>query len=70
MMGGLYREMSFLKVLGDFLDGSGWTSVMSTAGVTTEGRAENLQRGSQTSCSQWAREVTAAVPYALQQQAY
>lgn len=70
MMGGLHIEMSFLKVIGDFLDGSGWTSVMSTAGVTTEGRAENLQRGSQTSRSQWAHEVTAAALYALQQQAY
>ena len=70
MMGELHIEMSFLKVLGDFLDGSGWTSVMSTACVTTEGRAENLQRGSQTSRSQWAHEVTAAVLYALQQQAY
>ena len=70
MMGGLHIEMSFLKVLGDFLNGSEWTSVMSTAGVTTEGRAENLQQGSQTSCSQWAHEVTAAVLYALQQQAY
>ena len=57
-------------MLGDFVDGSGWTSVMSTASVTTEGRAENLQRGSQTSRSQWAHEVTAAVLYALQQQAY
>ena len=44
--------------------------VLSTTGVTTEGRAENLQRGSQTSRSQWAHEVTAAVLYALQQQAY
>ena len=43
MMGGLHIEMSFLKVLEDFLDGNGWISVMSTAGVTTEGRAENLQ---------------------------
>lgn len=70
MMGGLHVEMALLKVIGDFLEGSGWTSVMTSEGVTTEGRAENLQKCSQTSRSQWAHIVTAAVLYAVQLKAY
>ena len=36
---GLHIEMAMLAAIGDWLGGSGWTSVMTTAGVTTEGRA-------------------------------
>ncbi|XP_063958715.1 uncharacterized protein LOC135154778 [Lytechinus pictus] len=70
MMGGLHIEMALLKVIGDFLEGSGWTSVITNAGVTTEGRAESLQKGSQTSRAQWAHQVTAAALHSLQQSAY
>ncbi|KAJ8041388.1 hypothetical protein HOLleu_12190 [Holothuria leucospilota] len=70
MMGGLHVEMALLKVIGDFLAGSGWTSVMTSAGVTTEGRAESLQKGSQTSKSQWAHQVNAVALYISQRKAY
>ena len=53
-MGGLHIEMALLKAVGDLLDGSGWTTVMASADVTTEGRADSLQKGSQTSRAQWA----------------
>ena len=66
MMGGLHVEMALLKVIGDFLEGSGWMAVMTSAGVMTEERADGLQKGSQTSRSQWAHQVTAAVLYTLQ----
>ncbi len=45
MMGGLHIELSMLKVMGDWLGGSGWTTVMATANVTTEGRADSIQKG-------------------------
>ena len=51
MMGGLHIEMALLKVIGDFLERSGWAGVMTSAGVTTEGRADSLQKSSQTSRS-------------------
>ena len=70
MMGGLYVEIALLKVIGDFLEGSGWMAVMTSAGVTTERRADSLQKGSQTLRSQWAHQVTAAALYTLQQKAY
>ena len=44
--GGLHVEMAMLAAIGDWLGGSGWTSVMTTAGVITEGRALGLQKGS------------------------
>jgi hypothetical protein len=69
-MGGLHIEMAFLKVLGDWLEGSGWVAVLANANVATDGRADALQKGSSTSRSQWAHQVTAAALYCLQSQAY
>ncbi|KAJ8030343.1 hypothetical protein HOLleu_26730 [Holothuria leucospilota] len=46
--------MALLKVIGDFLEVSGWS----------------LQKGSQTSRSQWAHQITAAALYILQRKAY
>ena len=40
--GMLHIEMAMLAAIGDWLGGSGWTSVMTTAG---EGRALGLQKG-------------------------
>ena len=54
LMGGLHIEMAMLKVIGEWLEGSGWTYVMTAANVTTEGRADGLQKGSHTSTGQWA----------------
>ena len=65
MMGGLHIEMVMLNVLGDFLDGSGWVSMMTSANVTTEGRAFGLHKGSHTSRGQWAHQVTATALFVL-----
>ena len=35
MMGGLHIETAALKVLGDWLDGSGWTNVLSASGMVS-----------------------------------
>ncbi len=53
MMGGLHIELSFLKVLGDWLEDSGWTSILATSNVTTEGRADSILKGSHSSRAQW-----------------
>ena len=68
MMGGLHIEMALLSAMGDWLNGSGWVAVMTTANVTTEGRADALQKGSYTSRAQWTHQVTAAALYILQKQ--
>lgn len=36
LMGGLHIEIALLNVLVDWLDGSGWISIMATANVTTK----------------------------------
>ena len=69
-MGGLHIEMAMLKVIGDWLDGSGWTYVMTSANVTTEGCAAGLQKCSHTSTGQWAHQVTAAVLFILLHRSY
>ena len=70
LLGGLHIEMALLSAMGDWLNGSGWVAVMATANVTTEGRADALQKGSHTSRAQWAHQVTAAALYILQKRAY
>ena len=45
-MGGLHIEMSFLGVIGEWLDGSGWSTLITKSGIITEGRADSVQKGS------------------------
>ena len=69
LMGGLHIEMAMLKVLGSWLDGSGWSYVTS-ANVTTEGRAAGLLKGAHISRGQWAHQVTVAALYIPLQKSY
>jgi hypothetical protein len=46
MMGGLHTEMAALKTLGDLLDGSGWTTILVNANVTSAGRADAMLHAS------------------------
>ena len=62
--------MAMLSVIGEWLDGSGWTYVMTVANVTTEGRAIGQQRGLHTSRGQWAHQVTAAALFQLLNRSY
>ena len=43
---------------------------MTSANITTEGRAVGLQKGSHTSRGQWARQVTTAVLFILLHRSY
>jgi hypothetical protein len=70
MMGGLHIEMALFGAIGGWLNGSEWVAVMTTANVTTEGRADALQKGSYTSRAQLAHQVTAAALDILQKRAY
>ena len=47
MFGGLHIEMSALRLLGDLLQGSGWTSVLIQAPLATSGTAESFIKVSQ-----------------------
>ena len=67
LLGGLHIEIAVLAVMGDWLKDSGWTSVMSAANVTTDGRADAILKGSQ---GEWAPQVTGAALHILQQRAF
>lgn len=42
MMGPLHIEMSFLRVIGQFLEGSGWVALVTNSNILTEGSAEAI----------------------------
>ena len=70
MLGGLHIEMSLLRLIRDWLDGSGWAEAITAANVTTEGRVDALLKGSHITRGQWAHQVSAAALYALQKCAH
>ena len=70
VFGGLHIEMAVLKVLGDLLDGSGWTSALVQADITTPGRADSLLKASHVTRTRRAHQVTASSLYLLLQRAY
>ena len=45
LIGGLHIEMAMIKVIGIWLDGNGWSYVMTSANVTAEGRTAGLVKG-------------------------
>ena len=69
-MGGLHLEMLFLSVIGDLLDGSGWSAVINEAGITTEGRAESLIKATHVTRARLAHQLTACALDALQKEAF
>ena len=70
LLGGLHIEMNVLKLLGDFLRGSGWTAVLVQAEVTTTGRADAILLGKHITRSRHAHQVTAAALHILLSSAY
>ena len=70
MFGGLHIEMAFLKVIGDWLDESGWTAALVEANVATPGTAESFIKATSVTRSRRAHQVTASSLYVLLQKAY
>ena len=59
MMGGLHIEMNLLKLLGDWLSGSGWITALVQANITSSGKAESMLTGSHVTRTRYAHQVTA-----------
>ena len=70
MFGGLHIEMAVLKVIGDLLTDSGWTSALVEAGIASSGTADSLLKASHVTKTRRAHQVTAASLYALLKKAY
>ena len=70
VLGGLHIEMAIMKTIGDWLDGSGWTTALVNAHVTSAGRSESMLHASHVARTRRAHEVTAASLYILKKRAY
>ena len=58
MMGGLHIGMNLLKLLGDWLRGSGWTSALLEAEMTSYGRADSMLSGSHVTRTRYNQDHT------------
>lgn len=70
MFGGLHIEMAAFRVVGDWLQKSGWTNVLVNADVASPGKADSFLKSSQVTRTRYAHQVTAASLHMLMKQAY
>lgn len=70
MFGGLHIEIAAFRVLGDWLEGSGWTTAIQTAGIATSGVADSLIKVTHLTRARHAHQVTVAALFTLMHQAF
>ncbi|XP_048577134.1 uncharacterized protein LOC5514185 [Nematostella vectensis] len=58
MMGGLHIEMALWSVVGDLLDGSGWTTAITESNVASSGEADSFLRVTHLTRTRHAHQVT------------
>lgn len=63
-------EMNFWKVVGDLLDESGWTTLLTDSGVATAGRADSYIHASHLKRTRHAHQVTTKALAQLENEAY
>ena len=70
MFGGLHIEMAALKMLGNLLEGSGWTGALVQANVASSGTADLFLKVSHVTRTRQIHQVTAGSLYLCLQMAY
>ena len=70
MFGGLNIEMTVLKALGQWLDCSGWTSVLEIAGIASSGIVNSFVNAGHVTRTRRIHKITAAALYIMQHFAY
>lgn len=70
IMGGLHIEMTMLKLLGDFLEGSGWMEAIVKAEIAHSGTAESFIKGSHVGKTRHAHQITSCALQALLSRAF
>jgi len=70
MFGGLHIEMALWKTYGDYLQGSGWTSALTQAGVASSGTVDSFLKASHLTRTRRAHQITALALAKLQQDAF
>ena len=69
MLRGLHTEMALCNVLGDLLEGSGWTSALSKAEVSSAGTAQSLLNAAHLTRTRHDHQVTLLTLHILQREA-
>ena len=70
MFGGLHLEMAFLKVLGKWIEGSGWVESLIQAGIASSGVADSFLKAVHVTRTRRAHQVTVCALYTLLAEAY
>ena len=70
MLGGLHIEMASFKMLGKWLNCSGWAEALCNAAVATQGVADSFLAASHLTRTRRAHQVTAASLYVLMSKGY
>ena len=70
MFGGLHIEMAALKMLGDLLEGNGWTEALVQANDASPGTADSFLKTSHVTLIRQAHQVTASSLYLCLEMAY
>ena len=70
LLGGLHTEMTANKVLGQWLEGSGWVEAIQEADIATPGIAESFLKASHVTRTRHAHQVTACALHILLIKAY
>ena len=69
-MEGLHIEMATLKMMGNFLQNSGWTAVIQNSGIATAGTADSFLNAASVTKTRMAHQVTACALYKLLKSAF
>ena len=70
MFGGLHIEMAFLRLLGHWLEDSGWTSALTQSKIASPGTADSFVKAASVTRSRHAHQLTASSLYILLCHAY
>ena len=58
LSGGLHIEMAVWNTYGDYLEGSGWTSVLTQAGITSSGTADSFLKAAHLTRTRHAHQIS------------
>jgi len=70
MFGRLHIEMAFLKAIGGWLEGSGWTVALTEANVASAGTADSFLKATSVTRTRRAHQITASTLYVLLTKSY
>ncbi|KAE8740709.1 hypothetical protein FOCC_FOCC013765, partial [Frankliniella occidentalis] len=65
LLGPLHIEQAFLRMLGEYMEGCGWTTIITHSGIATSGSAEALMKVTHIKRAREAHQITAAVLHCL-----